>query len=82
MATTTTNRVSAARGGRRETSAEARFTAQLVWLDTPETKERVKALAQAHRLSQSAVLRAVGVHGLKGLEAGLSDGSILAETLA
>ena len=82
MATTTVNRVAGSRGGRRETSAAARFTAQLVWLDVPEKKARVVALANRHHISQSAVLRAVGEYGLPGLEAGLADGSIRPETLA
>lgn len=72
---------SVARGGYRGTEAIARFTAQLVWLDTPETKKRVKTLAERYRISQARVLRAVAVDGLSALERGLADGSIRAETL-
>lgn len=68
-------------GGYRGTEATARFTAQLVWLDTPDTKRRVKALASRYRISQACVLRAVGLRGLSALEEGLADGSIRAATL-
>jgi hypothetical protein len=69
------------RGGYRGTEATARFTAQLVWLDTPEIKDRVKRLASRYRVSQARILRAVAVSGLGALELGLADGSIRAETL-
>jgi hypothetical protein len=70
-----------ARGGYRGTEAAARYTAQLVWLDTPETKNRIKALASRYRISQARVLRAVAVSGLDALEAGLASGRIRAESL-
>lgn len=69
------------RGGYRGTQAQAQFTAQLVWLDRPEMKDRVIALAQNHRVSQSRILRAAMVAGLDALERGLGDGSIKAESL-
>jgi hypothetical protein len=72
---------SVARGGYRGTEATARYTAQLVWLDTPEVKKRVVHLARRYRISQARVLRAVGIDGLAALERGLADGSIKAETL-
>jgi hypothetical protein len=81
MASTTVRKVAAARGGRRETQAEARFTDQLVWLDTRETKERVVAMARGFGLSQSAVLRGCAQHGIDALEIGLRDGSIRPEAL-
>lgn len=59
----------------------ARFTAQMVWLDTPEKKDRVMALAVTYRVSQACVLRAVADHGLDALEAGLGDGSIKPNSL-
>ena len=82
MATTSVDTAAAApRGGYRGTEATARFTQQLVWLDTPETKDRVMTLARRYRLSQARVLRAVSVDGLAALERGLADGSIKAASL-
>jgi len=81
MATTSVDALAAARGGRRPTSAVARFTQQLVWLDTPDKKTRVQALARRHHVSQACVLRAACERGLGALEAGLADGSIRADTL-
>lgn len=69
------------RGGYRGTQAAAQFTAQLVWLDRPEIKNRVIELALRHRISQSRVLRAAMVDGLQALEHGLADGSIKPESL-
>lgn len=69
------------RGGYRGTEATARFTQQLVWLDTPAVKERVVALARRYRRSQATILRAVSADGLLALERGLADGSIDPDSL-
>lgn len=66
----------ASRGGYRGTEATARFTQQLVWLDTPSVKARVVALARRYHRSQATILRAVSEAGLLALERGLADGSI------
>lgn len=68
--------VAAPRGGYRGTEATARFTHQLVWLDTPATKARIQALARRYHRSMACILRAVSVDGLAALERGLADGSI------
>ena len=69
--------VEAPRGGYRGTTVgTARFTSQLVWLDVPEIKDRVVALAYRYGLTQSRILRAVAADGLGALERGLADGSI------
>jgi hypothetical protein len=75
------NSVEAPRGGYRGTSATARFTQQLVWLDTPETKRRITTLATRHRRAQAVILRAVSKNGLAALEQGLADGTIDPDTL-
>ena len=69
------------RGGYRGTSSVARFTEQLVWLDTPATKDRVVAIAEPYGIAQSKVLRACAQAALADLEAGLADGSIKADSL-
>ncbi len=68
-------------GGRREGGTAARFTEQLVALVTPDTRERVMGLVDAHRVSQAAILREVVRRGLPGVETGLADGSIDPATL-
>lgn len=80
MAATSVEAV-ASRGGYRGTEATARYTQQLVWLDTPETKARVVALARRYRRSQATILRAVARAGLVALEEGLANGSIDPDTL-
>lgn len=82
MAATSVEAVqSASRGGYRGTAATARFTEQLVWLDTRATKARVVALAEQYHRSQATILRAVATAGLDALERGLADGSIDPDTL-
>lgn len=77
MAATSVEAVQGApRGGYRGTEATARFTQQLVWLDTPAIKARVVALARKYHRSQATILRAVSDKGLLALERGLADGSV------
>jgi len=56
------------RGGYRGTSKRARYTAQLVALETPETASRVRALEQGSR-SMGDVMREIVAAGLPVVEA-------------
>ncbi len=69
------------RGGYRGTAAQARFTAQLVALDTPKTRDRVKAMADQHRISQAKILRAIVAAGIDHVETGLSSGTLSPDAL-
>lgn len=69
------------RGGYRGTPARARFTAQLVALDTPAMRDRVHKMAADHRVSQAKIMRAILAAGIAQVEDGLRSGELLAETL-
>lgn len=55
----------------RELTAEALYTAQIVFLDTPAQKERLEALAKARRVSRAVIGREALLIALPKLEADL-----------
>jgi hypothetical protein len=52
------------RGGYRGGTAVARYTAQLVALVTPETRDQVLAMASGYDVSQAEIMREVVSHGI------------------
>ena len=82
MTTRTSVTHTEARGGYRGTPAQARFTAQLVALDTPRTRDRVRAMAVRHQLSQAKILRAIVAAGIDHVETGLASGTLHPDALA
>lgn len=70
------------RGGRRATTGQPRFTAQIVGLVEPDIKSRIEALGGDFGLSQAQVIRAIIARGLGTVERGLRSGTITPGSLA
>lgn len=51
-------------GGRRPSTAEARFTAQIIGLVLPEVKTRILDMCKRHGVSQSVAVRTCVANGI------------------
>jgi hypothetical protein len=61
-------RARAPRGGHRETTLEAQYTAQIIGMDRPAVKTRIINLAGKHGISQSEVVRLIIAAGIAKVE--------------
>lgn len=67
-----TDTAKAGRGGYRGGTKEAKFTAQLVALVEPDTRNRVLRMAEGYGVSQAEIMRAIVDQGLARAEASLA----------
>lgn len=49
-------------------AVEAKFTAPLQVVETPETRDRITAIAEAEKISQAQVIRDIIAHGIEWRE--------------